>query len=567
MKKTLAVIAFAAAMLSVAAQNTYWVFLADKAGTEFDPYTYFDAKAIERYRQCGADLYDQSNYPVSAAYEQGVSALALEHVGSSRWMNAVGVVATEAQAAQIEALPYVERVLLIASRATLSDYSEYSDYSDYSEFSDTTLTDQLVRMQGGLFREKGIDGKGIRIAVFDGGFPKVDTHEAFEHLRRDGRILKTWNFPNKKEDVYGWNGHGTMTLSCIAGRMNGKDIGLATGAEFLLARTEVEPEPFKEEIWWMQAMEWADRHGANIISSSLGYGKDRYYTKDMNGTSYVARAGNMAARKGMLVCNSAGNEGDDRSWKTIITPADADSVLCVGGIKHDLVHYSHIDFASYGPTADGRQKPNVCAFAHTWAANPHGRGGYQMVYGTSFSCPLVAGFAACAWQMNRGKTAMQMFDLIQQSADLYPYCDYAYGYGVPQAGFFTGRSNPGASASSPFGRTPRCGCSTRMWPPTAASPATGSATWRSSRRASRLISMAARVWWSTPTATLPSTSSSSPPPPPAPGPRWLSSRAAALTNWPGAKAIPLPSSAPRRAAGGWTSMPCWGAASRWATRS
>jgi len=441
MKKTLTFLMLALAALAAQAQNTYWVFLADKSGSEFDPYTYFDAKALERYAQCGADLYDVSNYPVSPAYEQGVSALAMEHVGSSRWMNAVGIVATPDQAAQIEALPYVLRVQLIASRATLasSDFSEYSEYSEYSENIDTTLTDQVVRMQGHLFRQQGIDGRGMRIAVFDGGFPKVNTHEAFAHLRDAGRILKTWNFPNKKEDVYGWNGHGTMTLSCIAGRMGGKDLGLATGAEFLLARTEVEPEPFKEEIWWMQAMEWADKLGANIISSSLGYGKDRYYTKDMDGTSYVARAGNMAARKGILVCSSAGNEGADSKWKTIVTPSDADSVLCVGGIYHSLDNYSHIDFASYGPTADGRQKPNVCAFAHTWAANPHGKGGYQMVHGTSFSCPLVAGFAACAWQMNRDKTAMQMFDLIQRSADLYPYCDYAFGYGVPQASYFTGR--------------------------------------------------------------------------------------------------------------------------------
>lgn len=460
MKKIILLLATCIA-IAAQSQNTYWVFLADKAGSTFDPYAYFDAKALERYRDCGADLYDMSNYPVSSAYEQGVATLAMEHVGSSRWLNAIGIVATPDQAAIIEQLPYVVRVQLIASRAILASREQQPTSGNQISDTDTTLAAQLIRMQGHLFREKGIDGTGIRIAVFDGGFPKVDVHPAFKHLRDAGRILKTWNFPTGKENVYGWNGHGTMTLSCIAGRMNGQDIGLATGAEFLLARTEVEPEPFKEEIWWMQAMEWADKHGASIISSSLGYGKDRYYTKDMNGTSYVARAGNIAARKGILVCNSAGNEGDDKRWKTIVTPSDADSVMCVGGIQHDLENYRHIDFASYGPTADGRQKPNVCAFAHTWAANPHGKGGYQMVYGTSFSCPLVAGFAACAWQMNKGKTAMQMFDLIQRSADLYPYCDYAYGYGVPQAGFFT----QGPSQKTPSFRFERLGAnSVRVLP-------------------------------------------------------------------------------------------------------
>lgn len=442
MKKIIAILSLVLTLGGATAQNVYWVLLTDKAGTTFDPYTYFDEKAIERYNQCGADLYDQSNFPLNQQYVSGVDALATEEVGTSRWMNAVGVVATPEQVAKIEALPYVKQVLLIGGEMQLAWTPEKSEYSKYSESfetpNDTTLSDQLLRMQGQLFREKGINGKGIRIAVLDGGFPKVNTHIAFKHLRDNGQILKTWNFPNRKENVYGWNGHGTMTLSNIAGRKDGKDLGLATGAEFLLARTEVEPEPFKEEVWWMQAMEWADKNGANLISSSLGYGKDRYYTRDMNGRSYVAKAGNLAAKKGILVVCSAGNEGDDSKWKFIVTPSDADSVLCIGGIEHSLKNYEHISFASFGPTADGRQKPNVCAFAHTWAATPHGGADrYEMVYGTSFSCPLVAGFAACAWQMCKEKTAMEMFNEIQRSADLFPYCDYAFGYGVPQASYFT----------------------------------------------------------------------------------------------------------------------------------
>ena len=68
----------------------------------------------------------------------------------------------------------------------------------------------------------------------------------------------------------------------------------------------------------------------------------------MDGRSYVARAANMAARKGMLVCNAAGNEGDDDAWKIIITPADADSVLTVGGIDNYLNVTEHAHFASYG---------------------------------------------------------------------------------------------------------------------------------------------------------------------------------------------------------------------------
>ena len=434
---------------SAHAQQPYWVFLTDKAGTTFDPYAYFDAKAIERYNACGADLYDITNYPVNSSYEQAVSALATEKIGASRWLNALGVMATPDQIAAIEALPCVLRIQPIEGTGML--ISKYSEPTLPDLLSIATVTGpleaQLVRMGGKAFRDKGIDGHGVRIAVFDGGFPQVNTHAAFRHLRDNRQILKTWNFCNDKEDVYGWNSHGTMTLSCIAGRMGTVDLGLATGAEFLLARTEIESEPFKEEVWWQMAVEWADRNGANIISSSLGYGKERHYTKDMDGTSYVARAGNLAARKGMLVVNSAGNEADDKQWRTIITPADADSVLCVGGIENSLTEYNHIEFSSLGPSADGRLKPNVCAFGYARTANTGSDNAFHYVHGTSFSCPLVAGFAACAWQASPGKTAMEMFHLIEQSADLYPYADYAFGYGVPQAEFFT--EGGGAAAADP----------------------------------------------------------------------------------------------------------------------
>lgn len=448
MKKFISLMLLAALSLSrLGAQEAcYWVLLADKQGSTFDPYSYFDPKAVERYHQCGADLYDISNYPVSQAYESQVEALVSENLGPSRWLNAVVVMATPEQVTALEELPFVREVKMVGGEWQLAQVAAPVVKPVVSE---AQLTDQLLRMGGPLFQEQGINGKGIRVAVFDGGFPHVNTHQAFKHLRDEGRILKTWNFPDRKENVYLSGSHGTMTLSCIAGCLNGKQIGLATGAEFLLARTEVDPEPFKEEVWWMQAMEWADKNGAQIISSSLGYGKERHYTYEMDGRSYVARAANMAARKGMLVCNSAGNEGDDKRWKTIITPADADSVLCVAGIEDRLDVYRHIDFSSYGPSADGKRKPNVCAFGHAYVAKHSNDTALDQAYGTSFSCPLVAGFAACAWQTRPGATAMEMMSLIEQSADLYPYYDYALGYGVPQAKFFTASGEGATPVSTP----------------------------------------------------------------------------------------------------------------------
>jgi len=150
--------------------------------------------------------------------------------------------------------------------------------------------------------------------------------------------------------------------------------------------------------------------------------------------SLVARAANMAARKGMLVVNAAGNDGSD-DWKYQGTPADADSVLSIGGI--DFESDFHISFSSYGPTADKRIKPNICAFGVAIVA---GKKGIEIAYGTSFSSPLAAGFAACAWQTDRNATNMEMFRRLEQAGELYPYFDYAHGYGVPLASSFVEKS-------------------------------------------------------------------------------------------------------------------------------
>ena len=440
MRKKLFIAIFALiSSMAMAQDKCFWVFFTDKNDTQFDPYSYFDAKAIERYQKCGADLYDISNYPLNDSYVGTVGSYSTEVFGESRWLNAIGIEATDDNAALIAQLPFVARVQEIVSNGTVANVM--TEFREIEDDNKDILTDQLKRFGGQHFIDKGIDGKGIRICVMDGGFPKVNTHPAFQHLRDNHQIIKTYNFPNKKEDVYGWNTHGTMVLSCIAGiNEEGQKLGLATGAEFLLARTEIEPEPFKEEVWWAQGAEWADKNGADIINSSLGYGKDRHWTKDMDGTSYVAKAANKAVEKGILICNSAGNEGDDSRWMTIITPADAENVICVGGIDANLKDYRHISFSSYGPTADKRRKPDVVAFGEAHVADPSG--GFTSAFGTSFASPLTAGFCACAWQTKRDLTALQMKAEIQKSCDLYPYYDYAFGYGVPQAAYFTGDHKP-----------------------------------------------------------------------------------------------------------------------------
>lgn len=423
MKRILWLLIFSLPLL-MNAQQGYWIYFTDKNNVKADTDSYFDQKATEKK---GFDRNAFTNLPLNERYVNIIENNVDEFIYASRWFNASAVYASEYQIEKIKKLAFVDHVdgpyVTEEIKPLISAFDE-----SLSEYDSTLMINQLASLQGDAFRERGLNGKGVRIAIFDVGFPDADKNPAFETIRKEGRLIDTWDFTKKKKDVFYGKSHGTNVWSCIAGNVNGKQTGLATGAEFLLAKTEVNKEPFKEEVWWLAAAEWAYKNGADIINSSLGYTKDRYFTWDMDGkTSFVTRAANMAARNGILVVNAAGNEGSD-SWHTIGAPADADSVLSIGGIDPDMGY--HIDFSSYGPTADKRMKPNVSAFGKVVVSN---EGGFKQSQGTSFASPLVAGFAACALQAHPEFDNMQLFKAIERSGTLYPYFDYAHGFGIPQA--------------------------------------------------------------------------------------------------------------------------------------
>ena len=412
----------------MSAQEKYWIYFKDKSGSSFDPYQYFDAKAIERRIKLGISLFDSTDFPLNEKYISEIERVSGSNVNSSRWLNAVSVLLNEDQLVQVTKFKFVRNIekCLELKMHPAGDYDTILKTDDRK-----LLAFQINRMQGDIFYQNGFNGKGIRIAVFDAGFPLVDKLPVFQHLVKNRQIKASWDFARKKPDVYLGNPHGTMVLSCITGILNNNRMGIATGSEFLLARTEVDRESQIEEEYWLQAAEWADKNGADIINSSIGYTFERYYTYEMDGkTSLIAKAANLAANKGILVICAMGNDGN-ADWKILGTPADADSVMSVGAISP--ITDFHAGYSSFGPTAGYKLKPNVVAPGKLIVA---GKSSLERVEGTSFATPILTGFAACAWQSMPFLTNMQLFEKIEQSAHLFPYFDYAHGYGVPQASFF-----------------------------------------------------------------------------------------------------------------------------------
>lgn len=411
----------------VFSQDLYLVEFTDKEGQSFEPFDYFDPHKIERRKRLGLPLADFRDYPVREDYVRSVASVADSLRHRLRWFNAVSVRANQEQVARISRLPFVKNIHLLG--AGLIPCRESGTFDVRSD----TLLD-MVRDQLELdsLSAHGLDGSGVRIAIFDVGFKEVPSHPSLQDIWKKGQVLRTRDFYGGDSMVYHHDIHGTQVLACIAGTYKGENLGAGKNAEFLLARTEhrLREKPVEEDNW-LAAVEWADRWGADIINSSLGYTRKRYDYEEMDGkTALVSRAAKMAAEKGILVVVSNGNAGAQK-WKYLGAPADVPEVLSVGGSLPMTPR--RIPFSSLGPNALGHTKPDVAAPG--FAIGPVKKGKMDEVAGTSYSAPLIAGMAACLMQLYPEAKPVDLINMFHKIGHFYPYYDYELGYGIPKAGY------------------------------------------------------------------------------------------------------------------------------------
>ena len=419
--------------LSLSAQYKYWISFSDKGGQTINTSEVsLSERAIERRSRQNIAV-SVSDLPVYTKYVQTVRNLGFKVLNRSRWFNGIMVSTNDSLwVNSLASLPFVTDAYNFQTQNTsnnrLSNKLEVIDSSFYGN-----AFRQLDMLNGHDMHQLGYQGEGMYIAVLDAGFKKVDELAAFESLFENNQILGTWDFVAQESSVFEDHSHGMAVLSTIGARLEGEFVGTAPQAKFWLLRTEdAVSENLIEEYNWLCAAEFADSVGADIINSSLGYTtfdiveQDHTYA-DLDGrTTPISKAAVMASRKGMIVCSSAGNYGNN-NWYYLGAPADADSILSVGAVYADETPTS---FSSFGPSADNRVKPSVSA-----------QGGNTTVYstadyvttsnGTSFSSPIIAGMTACLWQANPDKTNTEVMNAIMQSAHLYNTPDDQLGYGIP----------------------------------------------------------------------------------------------------------------------------------------
>lgn len=417
----------------------YRVSFTDKKNNPYSlkrPQEFLSQKAIDRRSKYGIRP-DAHDLPVTPLYLAALRERGLQVLHTSKWNNtAVIETADSALAARLPELAFVSAVCKVwESPDSVKVTPPYDRRSDLLNALDTVDghygrgRGQAVMIAADRLHEAGFRGTGVTIAVIDGGFLNADCIPAL----RGCHVLGTRNFTGSAASVYEAQQHGTMVLSCIAANLPGSLVGTAPDADFYLLQSEInEGESLVEEDNWCAAVEYADSLGCDIVTSSLGYyefddtqASHRY--ADLDGrTAINSRSASLAASRGLLVLNSAGNSGNDR-WKKIGFPADAANILTVGAVT---AKRENTLFSSLGNTADGRTKPDVMAQGqNAWLLDY--TGSMTMANGTSFSTPILCGGVACLLQACPDRRPEEIIDAVCRTADNAATPDNVYGYGIP----------------------------------------------------------------------------------------------------------------------------------------
>lgn len=439
--------------LAASAQTTvsrkYLVLLKDKTNSPYAvsrPQEFLSQRAIDRRTRQGIAVAER-DLPVNPSYVTQLKQAGATVRYTSRWMNAALIEATDAVLTKVLALSFVKglefnRSLAGAQPLTADPNARVAITSNAQQRKMGTAANalpyglsrtQLTQIGVDKMHAQGYRGEGMLIALLDAGFRNANRVPFLDKLFADNRVVATKDFVENELNVYDDDAHGLHVLSILAATSDSLLYGAAFKASYVLIETEdVRYETQIEEANWLLGAEFADSTGADVLSSSLGYTQfDDYATSytyaQLNGkTALSTRAAQIASETGMVIVVSAGNEGND-PWRYISAPSDAAGVLAIGAVDG---YGARAAFSSFGPSADGRVKPDVAAFGlGTIIGLPTGVIGAGS--GTSYSGPLVAGLVAGFWQANPTLKATDVVRIIRESGSQYATPDASLGYGIP----------------------------------------------------------------------------------------------------------------------------------------
>jgi subtilisin family serine protease len=413
------------------AQNggKYWIFFKER---ELQKSVNVSKDAQINRALLGKPIWQASDFGPRSQDIIAIKSNGINPLKTSKWLNAISATLNSEQIEFLKDQSYVSGLKKITSETVLQSLPQEINL---------LMTFSLAQLKADLLVKENLNGKNVKIGVVDAGFYNAHQETELASLFLNNQIKVSREFVElDKKDFFGekisdLEVHGTMVLKAIGGLDTLKNAyyGLATQSNYYLARTESsKKESREEEDNWIAAVEWMDSLGVRLVNSSLGYSQgftdpsENYLPKDMDGfSSVISKGAKIAAEeKGMILVVSAGNEGENRQWKGLLSaPADVEAVISVGANDRNGLKMS---YSSVGPEDLAYVKPDISSYSYN---------------GTSFAAPIITGLVACMLQIQPNLDVFTIKSILKESGILFPNPNNYVGYGFPDAGMILSKMN------------------------------------------------------------------------------------------------------------------------------
>ena len=312
------------------------------------------------------------------------------------------------------------------------------------------IAENVTKVNADKVWELGYTGEDVLVAV-------IDTGANLNHTDLQGRL---WDggaeYPNHGYDFYSHDndpsdthGHGTHVAGTIVGSgASGTQTGVAPGAKVMVLKVFHGEDNLTEPTMWVEAMQFALEHGADVMNMSLGQPMPNASEKLV-----LRQACDNTLAAGVVAAVCAGNfrqmSGFAPRPYNIWSPGDCpppylhedqmvnaggtSCVISVGAVDFDdviaylssfgpstwtdVAQYNDYPYSSGSSTNIGLIRPDVCApginVKSLDYSNTHG---YCLKNGTSMATPCVAGTIALMLSKDHELTPARIDEILEGTA-------------------------------------------------------------------------------------------------------------------------------------------------------
>ena len=312
------------------------------------------------------------------------------------------------------------------------------------------IAENVVKVNADKVWELGYTGEDVLVAI-------IDTGVRLDHADLQGRF---WDggaeYPNHGYDFYSHDndpsdthGHGTHVAGTIVGTgASGTQTGVAPGAKIMVLKVFHGEDNLTEPTMWVEAMQFAVEHGADLMNMSLGQPLPDASVKLM-----LRQACDNTLAAGVVAAVCAGNSRQIQMlapvpyniWSPgdcppphlhddqLVNAGGTSCVICVGAVDFnnalgsfssegpstwsDVAQYNDYPYSSGSPTNIGLIRPDVCApGVNIKSLDFNTTNSYCLKSGTSMATPCVAGTIALMLSKDHELTPEQIDEILEHTA-------------------------------------------------------------------------------------------------------------------------------------------------------